>query len=43
MLEVYGNSGQFQTTIEEFRKEFHTPFDMFESLLNIMINRNCQS
>ena len=32
MLEVYGNSGQFQTTIEEFRKEFYTPFDMFESL-----------
>ncbi|MDF2889194.1 MAG: Radical domain protein, partial [Lacrimispora sp.] len=32
MLEVYGNSGQFQTTMEEFCKEFDTPFDMFESL-----------
>ncbi|GLB31214.1 B12-binding domain-containing radical SAM protein [Lacrimispora amygdalina] len=32
MLEVYGNSGQFQTTIAELRREFDTPFDMFEAL-----------
>ena len=32
MLEVYGNSGQFKTTIEELSHEFDTPFDLFESL-----------
>ncbi|MDW2797853.1 B12-binding domain-containing radical SAM protein [Clostridium boliviensis] len=32
MLEVYGNSGQFQATMEEFCREFNTPFDMFEAL-----------
>lgn len=32
MLEVYGNSGQFRTTLEELQKEFETPFDMFEAL-----------
>nr|WP_314465546.1 DUF4080 domain-containing protein [uncultured Clostridium sp.] len=32
MLEVYGNSGQFQTTMEELCREFDTPFDMFEAL-----------
>ncbi|ADL02984.1 B12-binding domain-containing radical SAM protein [Lacrimispora saccharolytica] len=32
MLEVYGNSGQFRTTLQELYKEFETPFDMFEAL-----------
>lgn len=32
MLEVYGNSGQFNTTIDELLKEFPSPFDMFEAL-----------
>ncbi len=32
MLEVYGNSGQFRATMEEFCREFDTPFDMFEAL-----------
>ena len=32
MLEVYGNSGQFRTTLNELHKEFETPFDMFEAL-----------
>ncbi|GLC81411.1 B12-binding domain-containing radical SAM protein [Lacrimispora brassicae] len=32
MLEVYGNSGQFRTTLHELLKEFETPFDMFEAL-----------
>ncbi|WP_313578479.1 B12-binding domain-containing radical SAM protein [Lacrimispora sp.] len=32
MLEVYGNSGQFRTTLDELLKEFETPFDMFETL-----------
>lgn len=32
MLEVYGNSGQFNTTMEELLKEFPSPFDMFEAL-----------
>ena len=32
MLEVYGNSGQFRTTLNELQKEFKTPFDMFEAL-----------
>ena len=32
MLEVYGNSGQFRTTLDKLHKEFETPFDMFEAL-----------
>lgn len=32
MLEVYGNSGQFRTTMNELIKEFSSPFDMFEAL-----------
>lgn len=32
MLEVYGNSGQFKSTLNEFCKEFETPFAMFETL-----------
>ena len=32
MLEVYGNSGQFNTTIKELLTEFPSPFDMFEAL-----------
>ena len=32
MLEVYGNSGQFRTTMNELLKEFASPFDMFEAL-----------
>lgn len=32
MLEVYGNSGQFRTTLQELHKEFEAPFDMFEAL-----------
>lgn len=32
MLEVYGNSGQFRTVMNELCREFETPFDMFEAL-----------
>ncbi len=32
MLEVYGNSGQFRTVMNELCKEFETPFDMFSVL-----------
>lgn len=32
MVEVYYNSGQFQRTLLELKKEFKTPFDMFAAL-----------
>lgn len=32
MLEVYGNSGQFKTTVKNLVLEFDTPFDFFEKL-----------